>query len=227
MNAYEQFGDTSFGCLNVVIKDSRLKGRRYDRQTYPEIAALVVENGTDGPATPHDIVIKDRTDGALQFVNSLHASYMPLHYVLMFPFGDDGWFLGMHSNTNAQVKVSLRAYCAYMLMTRPDYYIHHYGRLFQQYLVDNYVRIESSRLLFLRNNQKQLRIEMYAGIGDDSDPRQIGRTIVLPSSFTGGPRYMRQMLQDGLAIIRHVGKPTLFVTMTCNPPVARDCAGTP
>jgi hypothetical protein len=28
---------------------------------------------------------------------------------------------------------------------------------------------------------------------------------------------MKQMLQDGLALIRHKGKPTLFITMTCNP----------
>lgn len=213
---YEQYGDTPFGCLNVVIKDAQEKGRRYDQQTYPEVAAMVVEDSADGDVTPHAIVMRDRTNG-LQTVNSLHGSYVPLHYVLMFPFGQNGWFTNLRANTADKKKVTIRAYYAYMLMVRQDYYIHHYGRLFQQYLVDCYVRIEGQRLTYFKNNQKKLRAELYSGIGDDSNPRQIGRSIILPSSFTGGPRYMRQMLQDGLALIRHKGKPTLFITMTCNP----------
>ena len=57
---------------------------------------------------------------------------------------------------------------------------------------------------------------MYSGLVDNANPRQIGRSVILPSSFTGGPRYMKQMLQDGLAIVRQKGTPTLFITFTCN-----------
>ncbi|CAH1771128.1 3983_t:CDS:2, partial [Entrophospora sp. SA101] len=45
----------------------------------------------------------------------------------------------------------------------------------------------------------------------------IGQQIILPSSFTGGPRQMHQLYQDGMAIVRVFGKPDLFITMTCNP----------
>lgn len=45
----------------------------------------------------------------------------------------------------------------------------------------------------------------------------IGRRVVLPSSFTGGPRYMHQLYQDSMAIARKKGKPDLFITFTCNP----------
>ena len=45
----------------------------------------------------------------------------------------------------------------------------------------------------------------------------IGRRIVLPSSFTGGPRNMHQKYQDSMAIVRALGKPDFFVTFTCNP----------
>ncbi|PIA31358.1 hypothetical protein AQUCO_05000027v1 [Aquilegia coerulea] len=40
--------------------------------------------------------------------------------------------------------------------------------------------------------------------------------LVLPSSFTGGPRYMVQNYQDAVAICRWAGSPDLFITFTCN-----------
>ena len=100
------------------------------------------------------------------------------------------------------------------------------GRLLQQFIVDAYSSIEESRLLWLRNNQKKLRAEVYQGLADmvnASDGREqrnlgaIGRRIVLPSSFTGGPRFMHQLYQDSMAIVRKKGKPDLFITFTCNP----------
>lgn len=108
-------------------------------------------------------------------------------------------------------------HCAYMLMVRPGTYLYHFGRLFQQFLVDNYVRIESARLKYVADNQQDFRCEVYSGLQDHADPCSLGRRIMLPSSFTGGPRYMKQMLQDGISIIRQRGTPSLFITFTCNP----------
>ena len=45
----------------------------------------------------------------------------------------------------------------------------------------------------------------------------VGQRIILPSSFTGGPRQMHKLYQDGMAIVRVFGKPDLFITITCNP----------
>jgi len=39
----------------------------------------------------------------------------------------------------------------------------------------------------------------------------------LPSTFQGSPRNLQQKFQDAMAVIRHYGKPDLFVTVTCNP----------
>ena len=44
-----------------------------------------------------------------------------------------------------------------------------------------------------------------------------GKRVVLPSSFSGGPRDMNQRYHDGMAAVQKKGKPSLFVTMTCNP----------
>ncbi|MGH7750808.1 MAG: helitron helicase-like domain-containing protein, partial [Candidatus Dormibacteria bacterium] len=47
--------------------------------------------------------------------------------------------------------------------------------------------------------------------------RDIGRRIVLPSSFVGSPRYMNQKYHDVMSIVAKFGKPSFFITFTCNP----------
>jgi hypothetical protein len=44
-----------------------------------------------------------------------------------------------------------------------------------------------------------------------------GNQVLIPSSFTGGPRYMLQTYYDAMAICKHFGFPDLFITFTCNP----------
>jgi hypothetical protein len=98
-----------------------------------------------------------------------------------------------------------------------------FGRLFKQYIVDNYAKIESGRLSYLRHNQSSLRADFYSGAVDALDENdhatgsEIGKKFILPSSFTGGDRYMQQQYQDAMTIVRVHGKPDLFITFTCNP----------
>ncbi|XP_029642741.1 uncharacterized protein LOC115217239 [Octopus sinensis] len=40
---------------------------------------------------------------------------------------------------------------------------------------------------------------------------------ILPSTYTGGPRYMHERTQDAMTYVRHYGRPDLFITFTCNP----------
>ncbi|XP_072054150.1 uncharacterized protein [Arachis hypogaea] len=82
--------------------------------------------------------------------------------------------------------------------------------------------IESSRLNYIRGDQEKLRCEMYKGVKEavlngETTPSSCGKHIILPSSFTGGPRYMIQNYQDAMAICKVVGYPDLFITFTCNP----------
>ena len=46
---------------------------------------------------------------------------------------------------------------------------------------------------------------------------EVGCRIVLPSSYHGGDRFMQQLYQDSMALVRHFGKPSLFITFTTNP----------
>jgi hypothetical protein len=67
--------------------------------------------------------------------------------------------------------------------------------------------------------QQKLRAELYAGLQDaihDGDADVAGVKVILPATFSGGPRFMVQHYQDAMAIVRTFGKPTFFLTFTCN-----------
>ena len=71
-------------------------------------------------------------------------------------------------------------------------------------------------------NQSRLRTDLYNGLADamlrqDVDTAAIGRRVVLPSSHTGSDRYMQQLFQDSMAIVRSLGRPSLFIMFTANP----------
>jgi hypothetical protein len=51
--------------------------------------------------------------------------------------------------------------------------LHDGGRLFQQYVVDMYAKVEGDRLNYVRFNQKQLRAELYQGLRDAINAGQL------------------------------------------------------
>lgn len=204
--------------------------RRYNLPTADEIAVVVPGDGSENVQDSRDIVIQYQ-GGALRRISHLHQSYSSLHYVLLFPRGENGWHLNMPlqqqegQNTRAK-KVTQILYYAYRLFTCPTVIdsnnIFYGGRLFQQFVCDAWASIEQSNLTWIFHNQKKLRSDLYQGLQDlaarDANPdlRQQGRSVILPSSHTGSPRFMQQILQDSLAICRDCKKPDLFLTMTAN-----------
>jgi hypothetical protein len=82
--------------------------------------------------------------------------------------------------------------------------------------------MEAERLNFLRFNQSKLRVGKYKNLNeylatDLEGTSQMGKRVVLPTSFVGGKRYMDALYFDGMAISAVVGFPDLFITFTCNP----------
>jgi hypothetical protein len=88
-----------------------------------------------------------------------------------------------------------------------------------QYWVDQWLKIEESRLDYIYLNQKKLKAESYDIIRNAVERQEtdIGNWVILPATFNGSPRSNLQNFQDLLAIQRKKGKPDLFVTFTCNP----------
>lgn len=66
------------------------------------------------------------------------------------------------------------------------------GRLFQQFAVDMYVKLEQCRLRFHREKQNQYRSETLHGMMDmnltDYNTNDIGQRVILSSTFTGSDR---------------------------------------
>ncbi|XP_024977134.1 uncharacterized protein LOC112514765 [Cynara cardunculus var. scolymus] len=96
------------------------------------------------------------------------------------------------------------------------------GRLFQQFVVDMYIKIETTRLSFIERNQTKIRSDLYQGVVDcvnagEVQPSRIRQRVVLPASFIGGPRDMRRIFMDVMTLVQDDGKPDIFLTMTCNP----------
>ena len=84
-----------------------------------------------------------------------------------------------------------------------------------------YVKIENTRLDFVPHNQYQLRAELYQGIMDtmisgECSASSVGRSIILPPSFIGGPRDMKKRYLNAMALVQRYGKPDIFLTITCN-----------
>ncbi|KAF5461688.1 hypothetical protein F2P56_017766 [Juglans regia] len=120
--------------------------------------------------------------------------------------------------------VSCREYYCYKLQIRENVrsILLLSGRLLQQFVVDMYVKIETSRLDYFRNNQQHIRSEVYQGIVDtitlgETNASNVGKRIILRSSFIGGPRDMRKRYMEAMVLVQRYGKPDIFLTMTCNP----------
>ncbi|XP_027151929.1 uncharacterized protein LOC113751983 [Coffea eugenioides] len=120
--------------------------------------------------------------------------------------------------------VSIHEYYAYKLQMRNDdeSFLLHFGRLFQQYVVDMYVKLESQRLDYLRTQQEEFRKEFLQGIVNSIGTGEVraanvGQRVFLPASFIGGPRNMRRRYIDAMTLVQKFGKPDIFLTMTCNP----------
>ena len=64
--------------------------------------------------------------------------------------------------------VSVRDYYCYKFQMRPGIFnpILYDKRLFQQFAVDTYIKIESSRLDYIRNHQDDIRADLYQGLVD-------------------------------------------------------------
>ena len=111
--------------------------------------------------------------------------------------------------TDVLKKISQNKYAAYRLAVRNEIDCFHLGgKLFLQWIVHMYLRIESERLNYIRYHHVELRQDMYANICDfleneaEQNHSRVGRKVVLPSSFSGSPRNMNERYQDAMSIVR-------------------------
>ena len=213
-----------------LIVETGADRRRENLPTGNEVAAIIPNEYTEASRRDILLAVRDPVYGQshLEKVPVTNAAYMPLHYVLLFPRGDLGWHYGMTLRNAAgvreQTRLEQRTFYRYRLSVRKNVFSPLFcaRSLFQQYIVDAYVACETANLDWIRSHQGNLRSDVYNGLTDalrqgDVDPANLGKRVILPSSFTGSERYMQHVYQDSMAIVRHFGKPTFFITFTANP----------
>lgn len=218
----DRFRESDFIPVRMKLIGTRSKdGRQYNLPTASEVAALVVDGDEDSYCN-RDIIIEQK-DGRLRRISELHPLYMALQYPLLFPRAESGYTTDLRTRCGKK-KLSQREFYCYRMMYREGegHTILLGGRLMQQFFADCWTTIRSERISWCVRNQNKLRFDVLHGLEDsvlrgDTDPGSVGTRIILPSSFTGGPRYMAQCYQDSMAICRWAGPPELFLTFTCNP----------
>lgn len=123
-------------------------------------------------------------------------------------------------------RLTITRFVAHLLHYRPGFFstLLSGGRLFTRYVVDMFAAADQMRLRWIENNQNTFRAARFnhledaaAGDPDNVDLNDLGQRVFLPSSYTGGPRYMHQCYQDSMAIARWKRKVDFFLTMTTNP----------
>jgi hypothetical protein len=169
--------------------------RRYTTPVVNEVAAVYV--GNDGEPPPNiDFQVFVKNQNKLEKLSTISCYIDPLVYPLLFPYGELGWDPSMkHSMeacTSTRTNLTMLQYACYRLSVRTAFSaIHHSGKLFQQYVVDLYVRVDGTRLQFIRSQQKKFRTEQYQGLCDHLTNKtmekgiRLGRMIILPSSYIG------------------------------------------
>ncbi|CAG8724129.1 9051_t:CDS:1, partial [Acaulospora morrowiae] len=75
----------------LIYSDRTQDPDRYGPPTASEVAIIMVDNDHEMEPSSQDILLRLRI-GGLQRISEFYSSYDPLHYILLFPRGNDGWY---------------------------------------------------------------------------------------------------------------------------------------
>ena len=167
-----------------------------------EIAAVIVPDKNE-IIKKKTVVCWRKTSNEPSFIKGTNPLYMPLHYVLICPYGTPGWTI------NDAKKISMLTYYRQIILRCEA--LHILGRLLNEFCVDMYSAIENNRLGWIRHNQQKILRK------SDLDDRNEEGRVFLPASFVGSFRHNQKLFADGLAIVSRLKNPTYFITFTCNP----------
>lgn len=192
-----------------------------------EIAAIMNFNNTTLSDLNARQSIVVRHNGAHHSISTISRLWEPLAYPLFFPHGTLGWgVVGSHNDfennagndtrgiTNIEAEGCGRQIMFYRARLLREERFRIFGKLTNEYAVDMLTRNLETRLNFIRANQRRVMEEDAELMGETFVPES--QNIYLPASFMGSKRWASEQVADSLTIAVHAGKPTFFVTMTCN-----------
>lgn len=195
-----------------------------------DVSGMVIGAVVAAPGS-RSIVIRQQSSEMPQFISDGHALYHTLAYPLLFPTGAIGWhdsLMCWDHNRGRQHRVSLLEWARFYLMHRDTpTHVQRCERLALEYYCDLYAQHEARMAAFHASPRQQslYRCASYAAVHDalnrddhhGANLNNVGRPMILPSSFVGSPRFYHQLYLDAMALPHRFHKPDLFITITCNP----------
>nr|GEY96932.1 hypothetical protein [Tanacetum cinerariifolium] len=148
-------------------------GCQYNLSTASQVAALIPGDGN--PTESRDVIVEEPVNeenrNGVKRSFELHPSFMALQYLLLFPYGEDGFHLHIPLNVPPTTKtqyLSLREYYYFRLQIRVNEgrTLHKAGRLFHTFCVDSYNAVLYHDLAWYKRNQHTIRSELYNGLHD-------------------------------------------------------------
>lgn len=123
--ARDRFQDMNFAPVRLRLIATQTKDpTMYNLPSAFKVAALIVRDLNNTNFT-RDIVIEHKSSG-LQRINEIHPSFMAMQYPVLFPYGEDGFQIGIRYTINEgrrqtlRSRVTMREYYAYRIQQRRD-----------------------------------------------------------------------------------------------------------
>nr|XP_027075846.1 uncharacterized protein LOC113699685 [Coffea arabica] len=185
-----------------------LDQRVYNLPTASQVAAIWTED--DDESVDRNVHIQVYTHSNTSHrIKHYYGCYDPLQYPILFPQGECGWHHGVKKlHKRKRNADSCEADFSIDPSTVDD----------PSLLLDLECRAvdhgKSEEDTVSIGNSSRVLDSVSLGQAEGS---KVGRRIVLPASFIGGPRDMRRRYLDAMALVQKYGKPDIFLTMTCNP----------
>lgn len=118
--------------------------------------------------------------------------------------------------------VTFAAYCRKRLLCEPHFWKS--ASLMNQWVLDMYASEQGRKLKYEQKRTARNRLVNRAGVqrvaqeqaGQDVPAAAVGKPFH-SSSFTGSPAYYSKNKRKALAVLARTGRPSYFITMTCNP----------
>lgn len=196
-------------------------------------------NGVDAAAVIADLPppVGGRVSNHVDMSSRL---YEVLQYPLLFERGMGGWQdpyipgtvppeqRAVYEGMLRPPRLGLADYTRCMLLQNRR--LRYMPYLAQQWVLDMYSRLVRTRLNYFAMPHFQrhlLRFRTVARSGDVASRAESGgqgelgvlsrSPVYLPASFHGSAAHRRGLVEDGMAVVRSLGRPTFFITFTANP----------
>ena len=207
----------------------------------PPHRELVVYPFAEDPRDPGTTREGVRYEGR-RIISERDSLYEVLQYPLLFPRGVGGYYekrfegRGSERRLIAQVvsttgtPLTLHAYVRAALYQSEALRL--CGRLADEWTLDNFSRwqaanfnylkwqlhrgAQGSRVSVSRSHATQTIQSARTRVSGAEEFQHVGRLLSLPASVPGSRGYQNRLLDDGMSVVDRLGKPTLFITFTCN-----------